>query len=94
MAASSSMVRSRREPETPSCPPAPVTPIRIEAMRRMPVRTHISAPWDRSSRCTFDRLLEIGEQLSGRRMINRQHPFLSQQIETRRGIDPTQCLLA
>lgn len=61
-------------------------------MSRVIVRTHMTEPSEKSGRCTRDRLPEIGEQLAGRRMVDRQEAFLGQEVETRRGINATECL--
>ena len=61
-------------------------------MSRITARTHLTEPSEKSGRCTRDRLLEIGEQFAGCGMVDRQQAFLGQEVETRRGINATECL--
>lgn len=61
-------------------------------MSRITVHTHLTEPSEKLGRCTCDRLLEIGEQFAGCSMVDRQQAFLGQEVETRRGINATECL--
>src|SRR6478672_2682276 len=91
MLSSSSRPRCLSALEPPSSPPLP-SPVRTKATSRITARTHLTEPSEESGRCTRDRLLEVGEQFAGCGMVGRQQAFLGQEVETRRGINATECL--
>jgi len=57
--------------------------VNTKVMANNIARTHMTEPRTQSGRCTRDRLLEIGEQLAGRSMVDGQEAFLGQEVETR-----------